>query len=209
MRICGFICVMLLGLMGWATSGRGEDRHNDAAAMADPRDSALVFAVAFDVGDKKAARSATVPGGEQTALVDLLTGMVESHQLLVTAAVSRFGESGASLGGAWAKPNLTEAVQHAKVETVGDEAKVRVDPEHVLLFLHRDGDRWRVDVAKSFDPKLRRHRELFARSIKAAIQTSEDISQGKISDLDGARAALKKYGYAVDSASTTKPGASR
>jgi len=155
-----------------------------------PKAVALAFAAALEKGDAATAKSLLAPDetGNRGQWVDATIALSAALRKLDAAAVAKFGESTKSISQDQLHLGASlKSIEQAQEKIDGDAATLTLPGQpHPLLRLRKvDGGQWRLEAGPA--PETAREQlALYARLLKAATKTTDEIAVGDYASAESA-----------------------
>jgi hypothetical protein len=155
-----------------------------------PKAVALAFAAALEKGDAATAKSLLAPDatGNRGKWVDATIALGAALRKLDDAAVAKFGESTKSISQDQLHLGASlKSIEQAQEKIEGDAATLTLPGQpHPLLRLRKvDGGQWRLEAGPTPDSAAEQL-ALYARLLKAAAKTTDEIAAGGYASAESA-----------------------
>jgi hypothetical protein len=147
-----------------------------------PKAVALAFASALEKGDAATAKSLLAPDetGNRAKWVDATVALSAALRKLDAAAVAKFGESTKSISQDQLHLGASlKALEQAQEKIDGEAATLTLpgQPRPLLRLRKFDGGQWRLEAGPAKD-QTAQQLALYARLLKAATKTTDEIAAG-------------------------------
>jgi hypothetical protein len=171
--------------------------HARADDVSDIKKSGKAFVEAVSAGDADGARKYALTDQDSDKFLDIMAEMSKSRKKLVDAAVAKFGDDGGKivtgLGTMRGASQIIHDIDNAKIDVEGDTATVNSSGSGRPVKFKKVGGTWKLDLTALSDfSKINQQAPMMHKISESYDQSAEEITKGKYSTLDEAKAGVRQ-----------------